>query len=55
MRHPLLVLIGAILLWIATIASLFSQPIVWWQTILLAAVAGLISLTYVRERGRSPR
>jgi hypothetical protein len=49
----MLVLIGALLLWIATIASLFNQPIVWWQTILLAAVAVLITFTYVRERSRS--
>lgn len=45
------VLIGAILIWIAAIASLFNQPIVWWQTILLVAVAVFISGVYLRERG----
>lgn len=47
------VLIGAVLLWIAAIASLFVQPIVWWQTLILVAVAILITGTYVRERGKS--
>lgn len=51
MRHPMAVLIGAILIWIAAIASLFNQPIVWWQSALLGAAALLITMVYVRERG----
>lgn len=53
MRHPLFVLIGAILIWIAAIASFFNQPIVWWQSILLVVVAVLLSVLYARERGAS--
>ena len=44
------VLIGAVLLWAAVIASLFNDPIVWWQTALLVAVAILISGIYVSQR-----
>jgi len=44
------VLIGAVLLWVAVIASLFNDPIVWWQTALLVAVAILISGIYVSQR-----
>lgn len=47
------VLIGAVLLWIASVASLFNDPIVWWQTALLVAVAILITGVYVSERRKS--
>lgn len=53
MRHPVAVLVGAVLLWIAVIASLFNDPIVWWQTLLLVAVAILISGIYVSQRRTS--
>lgn len=49
------VLIGAILIWIAAVSSPFNQPIVWWQTILLVAVAVAVAVfisgVYLRERG----
>lgn len=53
MRHPRAVLIGAVLLWIAAIASLLNSPIVWWQTLLLIAVAIMITGTYIAERRKT--
>lgn len=53
MRHPFLVLIGTILVWLVAIGSFFNQPIIWWQSILLVLVALVMSLVYVRERGAS--
>jgi hypothetical protein len=53
MRKPMAVLVGAILMWIVAIATLFNQPIAWWRTIVIAAVATFITGLYIRKRGRA--
>jgi hypothetical protein len=52
MKHPMAVLIGAVLMWIVTVASLFNQPIVWWQTAIVALAALFVTGTYIRERSK---
>lgn len=52
MKHPMAVLIGAVLMWIVTIATLFNQPIVWWQTSIMAVAAVFVTGTYIRERAK---
>jgi hypothetical protein len=52
MKHPMAVLIGAVLIWIVTISTLFNQPIVWWRTIIMAVAAVFVTGTYIRERAK---
>jgi hypothetical protein len=39
-------------MWIVTIATLFNQPIVWWQTSIMAVAAVFVTGTYIRERAK---